>query len=198
MMLPPAAAGPLSPLRLQPTDTNWHAAEGAARAAGLIIEVPLPLQVLSGLQGALPPAPQHTAAAADADGAADTAAVGRFGEELAYSYYLQHPEMQQQLQDAVRVEWVNQQAESWLPFDLVVRDVASGSVLCYVEVKASRDAAKQFFELSERELSFAAREGDRYHVLRIRGVGGSAPTLERLINPVQLWQQRAVRVCIVL
>lgn len=60
--------------------------------------------------------------------------------------------------------------------------MASGSVLCYGEVKASRDAAKQVFELSERELSFAATEGDRYHVLRIRGIGGSAPTLERLIK----------------
>lgn len=110
----------------------------------------------------------------------------RWDEELAYMYYLQHPEMQQQLQNTVRVEWVNQQVKSWLPFDLVVRDVASGSVLCYVEVKASRDAARQFFELSEREMCFAGREGDRYHVLRIRGVGGGAPTLERLINPVRL------------
>lgn len=120
---------------------------------------------------------------------------------MAYNYYLQHPEMQQLQQQhggAVVVEWVNQSQESWLPFDLVVRDAASGGVLCFVEVKASRHAAKEFFELSEKEFACAAREGDRYHVLRIRGVGSGAPTLERLINPVRLWQERAVRVCIVL
>jgi hypothetical protein len=185
---------------------SWHEAEGAARAAGLISqEVPLPQQVLTGLQLLLPPAPQQTLEVAAV--LADVAAVGRFGEELAYLYYLQHPDMQQaqqQLDDLgmpgrqLVVDWVNRQQESWLPFDLTVSDAASGAVLCFVEVKSSRDGARQFFDMTQREMDFAAQHADRYHILRIRGVGSTSPTLERLINPVKLWRQQAVRVCVVL
>jgi hypothetical protein len=180
-----------------------HDAEGAARAAGYISQqVPLPLQVLTGLQTPLPPVLQHPESAADA---ADAAAVGRYGEELAYLYYLQHPDMGSggqgldgvQPQPRLVVEWVNQHQESGLPFDLIVRDAASGAVVCFVEVKSSRDAARQFFQMSHQELDFAAQQGDRYHILRVRGVSGS-PSLERLINPVRLWRQQAVRVCVVL
>lgn len=207
------AAGSISPLRGQPTAvTSWHEAEGAARAAGFISpEVPLPQQVLVGLQTALPPAPQQAGEAAAVT--ADVAAVGRFGEELAYLYYLQHPDAQPQQQldpfgqpsvgvseqgAQLVVEWVNQQQESWLPFDLILREAVSGAVLCYVEVKTSRDSARQFFDMTQRELEFAAQQGDRYHILRIRGVSSGSPTLERLINPVNLWRQQAVRVCVVL
>ena len=71
-------------------------------------------------------------------------------------YYLQHPDMGAgglgldgaSSQPQLVVEWVNQHQESGLPFDLIVRDAASGAVVCYVEVKSSRDAARQFFKMS--------------------------------------------------
>jgi hypothetical protein len=146
-----------------------HDAEGAARAAGYISQqVPLPLQVLTGLQTPLPPVLQLPESAADA---ADAAAVGRYGEELAYMYYLQHPDMQQvtssaslglqglQSQPQLVVEWVNQHHESGLPFDLVVKDAASGAVVCFVEVNSSRDAARQFFKMSHHELHLQQSRG---------------------------------------
>jgi hypothetical protein len=165
----------------------------------------MPLQVLTGLQGALPPAPQQQQ---EGPGQlADAAAVGRFGEELAYLYYLQHPDMQQQqgmdglvgsASPRLAVEWVNQHQESWLPFDLLIKDAATGAALSFIEVKTSRQADRQFFDMTQREVEFAGQQGDRYHILLIKGVGGGSPTLERYINPVQLWRQQAVRVCVVL
>lgn len=195
--------GPWSPPRALPTPISWQQAEGAARAAGLISEeVPLPLQMLAGLHAPLPAAPQQQLEAGGAS--ADMAAVGRFGEELAYLYYMQHPDAQQQdiaaapgsSSPQLIVEWVNQHQESWLPFDLVLKEAATGAVMCFVEVKATRDTARQFFDMTCRELEFATQQGDRYHVLRVKGVG--SPTLERLINPVRLWRQQAIRVCVVL
>jgi hypothetical protein len=167
----------------------------------------MPQQVMTGLQGALPPAPQQQQEGPGVS--ADAAAVGRFGEELAYLYYLQHPDMQQQQQGELAglagsappqlaVEWVNQHQESWLPFDLLIKDVATGAPLSFIEVKTSRQADRQFFDMTQREVEFAGQQGDRYHILLIKGVGGGSPTLERYINPVQLWRQQAVRVCVVL
>jgi hypothetical protein len=91
----------------------------------------VPQQLLGAVSLQLPAAPEEPRGAA---ALADAAAVGRFGEELAYQYYLQHPDIQQQQQQSeassmlsagstdqqqqqqsqVVVEWVNQEAESGL------------------------------------------------------------------------------------
>jgi hypothetical protein len=241
-----------------------HEAEAAAHAAGLISErVEVPQQLLAAVSLQLPAAPEEPMGAA---AATDAAAVGRFGEELAYQYYLQHPDIQQQQQQSkassllfagssdgkkqrqrqVMVEWVNQEGESGLPYDLVLYEqpgtngssnissnsssnsssggssdgsscsaighLAEGAqVLAYVEVKASRDASRQLFYITERELEFARQQGSRYHILRVglpiaaaAAAGGvlegvevlGAPSMQRLVDPVRLWAEHVIRVCI--
>lgn len=198
---------------MYPRFPSWQEAESAARLAGFISDrVPVPHQLLTQVSAELPPAPEQPQGAA---ATADAAAVGRYGEELVYRYYQQHPELQQDMgTDALKqftVEWVNRDSETALPYDMVVYELAVGStqqqqqqgeeparsILAYLEVKASRDAQKQLFELSQRELQFAAEQGDRYHILRVTGVGGS-PSLERLVDPVKLWSEKVIRLCVVL
>jgi hypothetical protein len=171
----------------------------------------VPQQLLGAVSVQLPAAPEEPSGAA---ALADAAAVGRFGEELAHQYYMQHPDIQQQQQNEVVVEWVNQEAESGLPYDLVVYEqpvanapggssssgdlghLAEGArVLAYVEVKASRKPTKQLFQIAEREMEFARQQGSRYHILRV-GLAGAAPSIQRLVDPVRLWAEHVIRVCI--
>jgi hypothetical protein len=71
--------------------TPQHEAEAAAHAAGLISQrVEVPQQLLGAVSAQLPAAPEEPRGAA---ALADAAAVGRLGEELAYQYYLQHPDI---------------------------------------------------------------------------------------------------------
>jgi hypothetical protein len=93
-------------------------------------------------------------------------------------------------------------------------------VLAYVEVKASRDPSRQLFQIAERELEFAKQQGSRYHILRVGlaastgaavrdvsaagdgGVGDAGhglqfvPSIQRLLDPVRLWAEHVIRVCI--
>lgn len=50
------------------------------------------------------------------------------------------------------VEWINDQDEQCLPYDLVVKHVASGEVTAFVEVKASSSWDKTYFEVRLNEL----------------------------------------------
>ena len=93
-----------------------------------------------------------------------------------------------------RVVWVNRQSESHLPYDLYITH-ADESVT-YVEVKSSAAAAKDLFEISVPELQFAAAQGERYLLVRVRGAGGPAPTLERLTDPVALLRQHRLSLCL--
>jgi hypothetical protein len=122
----------------------------------------------------------------------------------------------------VVVEWVNKEAETGLPYDLVVyeRPLANASsignssssselghlaegaqVLAFIEVKASRDPTRQLFQIAEREMAFAGQQGSRYHILRVGLAGGAmgaaaAPCMQRLVDPVRLWADHVIRVCI--
>jgi len=86
-----------------------------------------------------------------------------------------------------------------------------------VEVKATRAIRKELFEISEPELRFASQQGDRYWVLRVSGLGmagsrrddcssgavegekGSvmAARMEHMVNPIRLWREQAIKLCLV-
>ena len=79
--------------------------------------------------------------------------------------------------------------------------------MAYVEVKSSRGHSRDVFEMSRAELAFAEREGRRYHVMRVWGTqgggggrgGGSAavpPRVQAFTDPVRLWQEKRVAVCL--
>ena len=117
----------------------------------------------------------------------------------------------------LRVIWVNEERESGLPYDLVLaamapagREAGSGGrgrggsghdVIAYVEVKSSRGHSRDMFEISQAELAFADREGKRYHILRVWGTRtGSAvtapPRVQAFTDPIRLWQEKRVAVCL--
>ncbi|KAK3280654.1 hypothetical protein CYMTET_11525 [Cymbomonas tetramitiformis] len=84
-----------------------------------------------------------------------------------------------------RVEWVNEEAESGLPYDIVV-DTAEGG-LHYVEVKASRYASKTMFEVSPNEWKCAQEHGDHFHVFRVFKAGTAEARISRLSDPMAVW-----------
>lgn len=152
----------------------------------------------------LPPAPSG------AHPGADAAAVGRYGEELAYRYLSAAAEAWGGGWTAV---WENAAGESGRPYDIRLVSAAAaatdgagaggggaggGGVTLFVEVKASRASDRALFEMTAREMEFAEAAGDRYHVLRVSGAGSGAPTLSRLVNPALMWRAGLLRVCVVL
>lgn len=92
------------------------------------------------------------------------------------------------------VEWVNEMAESGLPYDILVKDAAGREA--YAEVKSSMHHTKFLFPMSFRELEFAATAGRQYHVYRVFGVGSAAPSILRLVDPARLWHYKAISVCL--
>ena len=117
----------------------------------------------------------------------------------------------------LRVIWVNEERESGLPYDLVLaamapatgqaagssgrRGGAGHDVVAYVEVKSSRGHSRDMFEISQAELAFAEREGKRYHVLRVWGTRTGAgvtapPRVQAFTDPIRLWQEKRVAVCL--
>jgi hypothetical protein len=95
------------------------------------------------------------------------------------------------------------------PYGIALGD--QEQVLAYVEVKSTRASHKELFEVSQAELALAAQAGDRYWVLRVSGLQAVAeaaaaavagqvvsvcPSIQQLVNPVLLWQQQALRVCV--
>jgi hypothetical protein len=150
--------------------------------------------------------------------------VGRWGEALVHCYLSKHPDI---FSGHWQVEWVNQELERGLPFDLVLTsrhpegsatpfdlnlriasiDLGLGQPMAlprlppgmqlFVEVKSTRRVDKRFFEMSKAELDFADGQGDGYHVVRVAGVGTAQPQLSRVVNPTLLWRLGHVKVAMV-
>lgn len=116
--------------------------------------------------------------------------IGRWGEAVVYHYLTSHPEL---AQGKWAVEWVNQEEESGLPYDIKLVQAASRRKL-YVEVKASSMHRKDFFEMSTAELDMAQREGECYHVYRVTAAGQAVPTLAMVPDPYRQWRAGQIKV----
>ncbi|KAF4137712.1 hypothetical protein GN958_ATG13113 [Phytophthora infestans] len=121
-------------------------------------------------------------------------AIGRWGEEYVFNQLTQqHAERESNM----TVEWVNQQQESGLPYDLTLS--SAGKVVEYIEVKSTRTMEKGVFEISMNELDQAAIHGSTYSIYRVFNAGN--PALCRVIrmkNPVALVRQRKIQLALVL
>ncbi|PNH01136.1 hypothetical protein TSOC_012984 [Tetrabaena socialis] len=148
---------------------------------------------------------QLRVAAADAPRAAREA-VGRWGEQYVAAY------LRAKADAGTVVEWINDRNEQCLPYDVVVRDLDSGEVLSYIEVKATSSWDKTYFEVSHTEWLFAQQQGSRYHIFRMFGAGPAPPPppnaapgqpaplprIMRLVNPYLQWRSSRVGICLVL
>ncbi|RNF26749.1 uncharacterized protein Tco025E_00983 [Trypanosoma conorhini] len=103
----------------------------------------------------------------------------------------------------VEVVWVNEHGEHGTPYDIllvrrVVRDAAASTsteILAYVEVKSTCTNARRDFEMSLRELLFAARFGRAYKIYRVFRASTSAMRqmhVEVLEDVVRLWRTGAL------
>ena len=50
--------------------------------------------------------------------------------------------------------------------------------------------------MSLPEMKFAEAQGNNLHIYRVAAVGSTAPTLTRLINPIQLAKMRLINLCV--
>lgn len=111
-------------------------------------------------------------------GEIDRARVGRWGEELCY----EHLRRVCTGDSRAAVEWLNQAAESGLPYDITLTR-PDGDVT-FIEVKTTSAVEKPFVEVSVPELLFAQRTGAAYHLYRVFGAGTEDVSLACLQDPV--------------
>lgn len=110
-------------------------------------------------------------------------ALGRAGEAFVAALLAAAPEFSRS-----RVTWVNENAETGRPYDIMVTPVdgaGDGGVL-YVEVKTTSgsDAERPFVHLSLAELDWARRHGPAYLLYRICAPArGLPPTVSRMSDP---------------
>ncbi|KAF4318610.1 hypothetical protein G195_008065 [Phytophthora kernoviae 00238/432] len=121
-------------------------------------------------------------------------AIGRWGEEYVFNQL-----KQQHVNDETNltVDWVNEQEESGLPYDLTLS--SAGKVVEYIEVKSTRTMEKGVFEISMNELDQAAIHGSTYSIYRVFNAGNSALCrVIRMKNPVSLVRQRKIQLALVM
>jgi hypothetical protein len=152
--------------------------------------------------------------------AADSRAVGRWGEALVYQYLLQR-------YPGWRVTWLNEKEESSSFYDIKLESPppppqqqqqksgrargrgggidgggdgrASPQQTVFVEVKTTRWADRNAFEMSAWEWDFAQRPGvgSAYHVYRVYSAGDPARVRITVVrDPARLVREHAVSMCL--
>ncbi|KAL9227092.1 hypothetical protein vseg_002828 [Gypsophila vaccaria] len=109
---------------------------------------------------------------------------GRQGEEAAFRYYTDRA-------DGVVVNWVNKDKETGLPYDIMVGEEESSRE--YIEVKASRNARKNWFQISRQEWQFATEKGECFSVAHVILCDQNLDRLTVYKNPVKLCQTGVLR-----
>lgn len=87
--------------------------------------------------------------------------IGRWGEACVY-ILLKHIEVNNQ------VIWVNESAESGLPYDVVIK---RNDVEIFIEVKSTSTSEKHVLEISSREIMCAYEKQENYHLYRVYNAG---------------------------
>ncbi|KAL2923355.1 Chaperone protein HtpG [Bienertia sinuspersici] len=111
-------------------------------------------------------------------GAQQAIQTGRLGELVAFKYFVGKA-------GGREVNWVNQDKETGLPYDIVVGDEHNRE---FIEVKASRYAKKDWFVISTREWQFATEKGDSFSIAYVLLSGQKVARVVVYKNPVKLCQ----------
>lgn len=115
----------------------------------------------------------------------DNADIGRWGEQLVYSFLNCWRESGEGPRE---ISWSNEKGESGQPYDfkLVFPSGCNTTREVFVEVKTTIKQEKHFIHLSANELDFALKEKEKYHIYRVYGAGDSRLTrLCRIKNLAQ-------------
>ena len=129
----------------------------------------------------------------------DHRSVGRWGEALVYNYLLST------LPASRSVAWLNAKEETCAPYDLTVTERGGGAAhakgggatpTVFIEVKSTRYADNNVFELSYFEWEFMREPHVRFHIYRVSAVGDPARTRITIIeDPLQAVQDGRIRLC---
>ncbi|KAH9620786.1 hypothetical protein KSS87_018166 [Heliosperma pusillum] len=120
-------------------------------------------------------------------GAQRAVLTGKQGELVAYKYFLEKA-------GEKTVNWVNQDKETGSPYDIVIGDGKDS--LEYIEVKSSRYARKDWFEISTREWQFAGEMGDSFSIAHVILSGQNLAKIVVFKNPVKLCQQGKLQLAV--
>jgi len=121
----------------------------------------------------------------------DTRAVGRWGEALVYQYLVYaYPTWV--------VEWLNQESETRAPYDIKMTDQkGTQHSTVHIEVKTSRFAGKNVFELSFDEWDFASRPGIHFHIYRVNAAAEPRNlSIQVLRDPVRAVREQRAGLCL--
>ncbi|KAK9933158.1 hypothetical protein M0R45_020363 [Rubus argutus] len=83
---------------------------------------------------------------------------GRLGELAAFKYFIEKV-------GKSAVKWVNEHSETRLPYDIVVGENENSKE--FIEVKATRNPTKDWFEMSVRQLQFAVEQGEAFSIAHV-------------------------------
>ncbi|XP_061994245.1 uncharacterized protein LOC133712180 isoform X2 [Rosa rugosa] len=83
---------------------------------------------------------------------------GRLGELAAFKYFIEKA-------GKSAVKWVNEHSETRLPYDIVVGENEDRKE--FIEVKATKNPTKDWFEMSVRQLQFAVEQGEAFSIAHV-------------------------------
>jgi hypothetical protein len=98
--------------------------------------------------------------------------IGRWSEHLAYEYLKNET-------DFKNIIWVNENEESYLPYDIVAKD---NDTEVYIDVKGTPSASKDQVFLSGPEWIFMMEKGENYSLYRVYSVGELDARIEIIGN----------------
>lgn len=95
-----------------------------------------------------------------------------------------------------KVKWVNKDNETGLPYDLVVEEEGGG--IEYIEVKATRSARKDWFNISTREWQFAAEKGESFSIAHVHLLSDNEAKITVHTNPIKLCQHGKLQLVVLM
>ncbi|XP_050372238.1 protein NO VEIN-LIKE [Argentina anserina] len=98
---------------------------------------------------------------------------GRLGEIAAFKYFVEKA-------GRSAVKWVNEHSETRLPYDIVVGENEDSKE--FIEVKATRNPTKDWFEMSVRQLQFAVEQGEAFKIAHVILSDNNAATVRVYSN----------------
>ncbi|CAM0876996.1 unnamed protein product [Alopecurus aequalis] len=121
--------------------------------------------------------------------AAQLQRTGKVGEDLVYKHFVAEL-------GPNNVRWVNREAETGLPYDLVI--TRGTNLIEYVEVKATTSSNKDWFYISTREWEFASEKGDAFTIARILVSDEKKLSIEFFKNPLDLCRKKKLHLALLM
>ncbi|XP_057958300.1 protein NO VEIN isoform X2 [Malania oleifera] len=114
---------------------------------------------------------------------------GRLGEFVAFNYF------SGTVGEKI-VNWVNKDNETGLPYDIVIVDEEKS--MEFIEVKATKSARKDWFNISPREWQFAVDKGESFNIAHVLLSSTNAAKVTIFKNPVKLCLQGQLQLVVMM